>query len=449
MKPRGLLAAVIVLAALGVAIYFSNRKQKADAAKPATDTTATTKILNIPEDQIKQVGIKKTGAETIVLRKGDDGKWQIAEPKPLRADQDAAKSLVGALSTLNADKVVEDKAADLSPYGLNAPTLDVTVTKKDGKSQDFLVGDDTPTGGGAYAKLAGDAHVYTIGSFVKTSIDKTPNDLRDKRLLTFDQDKLTRVDLQPAKGETIEFGKDNQNDWQILRPKPMRADGSQVEELIRKLKDAKMDAAISDEDAKKAAAAYASGTKVAVASVTDASGTETLDVRKDKDKNYYAKSSALAGVSDGIYKVTADLGDGLDKKVDDFRNKKLFDFGWTDPNKVEVGKAAFEKSGDKWMSGVRQMDAPSVQSVVDKLRDLAATKFVDSAAPSSGTPVLEITVRSNNGKRVEKVSITKQGDTYFAKRENEPSIYQLDGKAVEDLQKAANEVKEFQPPKKK
>jgi hypothetical protein len=440
MKPRGLLAAVIVLAALGGALWWSNRKQKADAAKPVADTT--TKILSIPEDQIKEVTIKKTGAETTVLRKGDDGKWQLAEPKPQRADQDTAKSLISSLATLNADKVVEDKAADLAPYGLTAPTLDVTVLKKDGKSQDFLVGDDTPTGGGAYAKLAGDAHVYTIASYVKTGIDKTPNDLRDKRLLTFDQDKLTRVGLQPVKGEAVEFGKNNQNDWQILKPKPLRADGSLVEELIRKLKDAKMDATISDEDAKKAAAGFASGTKVAVASVTDSSGTETLDVRKDKDKNYYAKSSTV----DGIYKVTADLGDGLDKKVDDFRNKKLFDFGWTDPNKVEVGKATFEKSGDKWMSGAKQMDPPAVQSVVDKLRDLASAKFPDSGG---GAPVLDITVSSNNGKRVEKVAITKQGDTYFAKRENEPSIYQLDSKAVEDLQKAANEVKEFQPPKKK
>ena len=439
MKPRGLLAAVIVLAALGGVLYWSNRKQKAEAAKPVADTT--TKILSIPEDQIKEVTIKKTGGEATALRLGGDGKWQLTEPKPLRADQDTAKSLVSSLATLNADKVVEDKAADLSPYGLNAPTLDVTVTKKDGKSQDFLVGDDQPTGGGSYAKLAGDAHVYTIASYVKTSIDKTPNDLRDKRLLTFDQDKLTRVDLQPAKGETIEFGKNNQNDWQILKPKPLRADGSQVEELIRKLKDAKMDATISDEDAKKAAAGFASGTKIAVASVTDSSGTEQLEVRKDKDKNYYAKSSAV----DGIYKVTGDLGDGLDKKVDDFRNKKLFDFGWTDPNKVEIGKATFEKNGDKWMNGAKQLDAPSVQNVVDKLRDLASTKFPDTGG---GTPVVDITVTSNSGKRVEKVSFTKQGDQYFAKREDEPSIYEVDGKAVEDLQKAANEVKPFQPPKK-
>ena len=53
---------------------------------------------------------------------------------------------------------------------------------------------------------------------------------------------------------------------------------------------------------------------------------------------------------------------------------------------------------------------------------------------------------SGDGKRVEKVTITKQGDQYFAQRENEPSIYELDAKAVDDLQKAASDVKEPAPP---
>jgi hypothetical protein len=54
-------------------------------------------------------------------------------------------------------------------------------------------------------------------------------------------------------------------------------------------------------------------------------------------------------------------------------------------------------------------------------------------------------VTSNDGKRVEKVSITKQGNQYFAQRENEPSIYELDSQAVDDLQKAAADVKEAAP----
>src|SRR5581483_8044871 len=103
---------------------------------------------------------------------------------------------------------------------------------------------------------------------VKTSLDKNLNDLRDKRLLTFDSDKLSRVELT-AKGQTMEFGKNGQNEWEILKPRPLRADGSAVDGLVSKLKDAKMDATISPEDAKKASAGFASGTKVATASVTD------------------------------------------------------------------------------------------------------------------------------------------------------------------------------------
>ncbi|MGH9660425.1 MAG: DUF4340 domain-containing protein, partial [Bryobacteraceae bacterium] len=226
-----------------------------------------------------------------------------------------------------------------------------------------------------------------------------------------------------------------------LKPKPYRADGTQVDELVRKLKDAKMETTITEEDSKKATAAFGSGTKVATASVSDAAGTQQIEVRKDKEKNYYVKSSAV----EGIYKVTADLGDGLDKDLDAYRNKKVFDFGWNDPTKVEINKKVYTKSGDKWMEGSKPMDSPSIQTLIDKLRDLAAAKFHDAAPAAS--PDTAIAVTSNDGKRVEKVAIVKQGAAFIAKRENEPAGYELDAKAVEELNKAAAEVKEFQPPK--
>jgi len=218
--------------------FWSNKKQTA-ATKSPTDTT--TKMLTIPDGDVQEVRVKKLTGEVLDLRR-DTGKWRIAEPQPLGADQDAVGSMVSSLTSLNADKVIEEKATDLKPYGLDIPTLDVVVTKKDGKTAEVLVGDDVPTGSGAYAKLADDPRVFTIGTFVKTGLDKKPDDLRDKRLLTFDSDKLTRVELQ-AKGQTIEFGKNSSNEWQILKPQPMRADGSQVDGLVSKLKDAKMDLA--------------------------------------------------------------------------------------------------------------------------------------------------------------------------------------------------------------
>jgi hypothetical protein len=120
----------------------------------------------------------------------------------------------------------------------------------------------------------------------------------------------------------------------------------------------------------------------------------------------------------------------------------VFDFGFSDPSKVDVKGASYTKSGDKWMSGSKTMDNSTVQTLIDKLRDLSATKFADHAA---GDPVFDASVTSNNGKRVEKVTIRKQGNQYFAQRENEPSIYELSSSSVEDLQKAAADVKEAAP----
>src|SRR5450432_689891 len=123
MKPKGLLIAVVVLAVLGGLTWWSNKNQAAAGKAPAD---ASTKLLSVPADQFQEIKVKKLSGEVIRLRK-DNGKWQIVEPNPLPADQDAVGSLVSTLSSLNADKVVEDKATDLKAYGLDNPTLDVSV----------------------------------------------------------------------------------------------------------------------------------------------------------------------------------------------------------------------------------------------------------------------------------------------------------------------------------
>jgi len=427
VKLNGLLIAVALLAVLGAGVWWSNKKQ----ASAKTDTA--TKILSIPADSVQEV-VLKNPQQTIDLKR-ENGKWRMTQPQALPADNDTATTLVSALSSLNADAVVDDKAADLAPYGLKTPTVDVTVTEKGGKTDHLLIGDETLKGDASYAKLANDPRVFTIASYVKSNIDKSPNDLRDKRLLTFDSDKLTRVALEPAGKPEVEFGKNGQNEWQILKPRPLRADGGTVDSLVSNLKDVRMDLS---EDPDKAAKEFASGTKVATATVTDSSGNQTIEVRKDKD-NYYAKSSAVAG----IYKVSADFGKGLDKNLDDFRNKKLYEFGFSDPSKIELKNATYVKTGDKWMSGAKTMDNTSVQDLIDKLRDLTATSFDQKGG---GEEVFAAAVTSNMGKRVERVTISKQGNQYFAKRDDEPGIYGIDSKAVDDLQKAAAGVKEAAPP---
>lgn len=430
MKNRGLLFAAAVLAALGGVLYWSNHHKPAETVQAAVDTPP--KILSLNDSDVNRVELKKKDGADLVLQK-QDRKWQITSPQQLRADDSAVSGMISSLSSLSSDRLVEDKADNLAQFGLSSPALEVDVSGKN-DTHKLLIGDDTPTGGGSYAKLESDPRIFTIASYTKSNIDKSVNDLRDKRLVTAEPDKVSRIDLN-ANGQQLEFGR-NKDQWQILKPKPLRADSFAVDELVRKLTDAKMD--LTSDDQKKAASAFAAGKPVATAVLTTDSGNQELQVRKNKD-DYYAKSSIVAGV----YKVSTDVGEGLNKKLDDFRNKKLFEFGYTDPDRIEIRKDSkpyfLTKGSDDWWSGDgKKLDLASAEAVLDKLRDLQATKFVDSGF---GTPILEAYISSNNGKRVEKVQVSKSGTAYIAKRENDPSLYVLDSKAVDELQKAVSDLK--------
>ncbi len=439
LRMRGLVIALAVLIALAGGVYWSNKAKDAEANKPAADTA--TKILDLQSNPATKIAIRRTGGETTVLEK--KGQWELTAPRPLPADQEAVGSLLSTLTVLNADRVIEAKTTDPGAFGLAQPLIDVTVTQKDGKSRQLLIGDEVPTGNGFYVKLADDPRIFSIASYSKTTLDKTEKDLRDKRLLTFDIGKLSRVEIA-AKGPAFELGKNNQNEWQILKPKPMRADGGLVGELIGRLQDAKMDPSATDEDMKKAAAAFATAVPLATIKVTDAAGTQQLQIRKDKEHEYYARSSVV----EGVYKLTPGVGSAFDKSVEDLRSKKLFDFGWTEPSRIDVRdgakSATYERSDEKWTSGGKQLDVVSVGALAEKLRGLSAARFVDKGF---STPSIDLTVTSADGKRVEKVSLSKTGNDWFGIRENEPTIYQLDANVVDELRKAIAAVKEAAPAK--
>jgi hypothetical protein len=306
MNFRGLIIAVVVLAMLGGLLYWSQHHTPAaeTAALPASTAPV---ILKVNPADVTELVIKQKEAVTL---KKTNGKWQITEPKPYPADQEAVAGVLSILSGLNADRVVEEKTSDRKQYGLDPAEAELDISGKDG-TRNLLLGDDTPAGGDVYAALSTDPRVFTIASYSKTSLAKTLNDLRDKSLITLSADKVSRVELL-KKGEDLEFDR-TKDGWQILKPSSSPADSSAVNALVSTLTNARMDLSTTTDGA----AAFARATPLATAKVSGDGGMQTLDVRKNKD-DYFAKSSVV----DGIYKVDSSLGQGLDKKIDDFRQKK-------------------------------------------------------------------------------------------------------------------------------
>ena len=442
MKFRGLLAAVVVLLILAGVLYWSNHRRT-----PETNSSASagTPILKIDSTAVASLIVKQKGAPPVTLVKSGANNWQITAPGSFPADKSTVSAMLGGLAVLNAERVVDDHATDLSQFGLSDPAVELDITNKNNKTSRLLLGDDTPTGDSSYAALAGDPRVFTVASYLKNSFNKSLSDLRDKRLLPVDASSVSSIDLT-RKDQTIGFAR-VQNGWQIEKPQSYRTDNFQVDDLLQQLTGAKWDPSAPADDAAKA---WPKATPVAAVKITGSVGADTLEIRKDKTEDYYAQSSAIPGTWKIDSTTASALGTDLTRSLDDFRNKQLFDFGYTDPEKIEYHSGAtslvLTRTGaSTWLSSGKKMDADSVENLVTALRDLAASTFVDSGFTS---PTIDVTVTSDSGKRVEKVDLQKTSDGAIAKRDDGPSLYSLDSVTFKGLTDAVTGLKPAAPAKK-
>jgi hypothetical protein len=440
MKMKQLIAAAIVLAALTATLYWSNHRKPADDTTSAS-ATPTVKIISLKQDDVTKLEVKKSGADAVVMNRGAADQWKITSPTPLFADKDPVSTILYALSPLDNATVVEEKTGDLKGYGLADPAVSVSATGKDGNTQTILVGDDTPTGGNAYAMLSGDPRVFLINSATKSSLSKGLSDLRDKRLLPVDYDNLTSVQLTGPKLD-LTFGSDN-GQWTIHSPKDIRGDTSKLENVIEKLKVLDVDPSTPETERKQTASLFASGSPVATIKATTAAGTQELQVRKN-GKAYYAKTTAM----DGAFKVADALGEAVSGGLEDFREKRLFDFAADNPEKIELHDGAktyfLTRTDEDWWSGDgKKLDALSADGLLRSIRKLTASKF---AAAGYAKPEITLVVTSNGGKRVEKIGIAKAGNDYIAKRDDGAMLYELPAADVNDMTKTAADLKPAEAP---
>src|SRR5271170_5900966 len=116
MRFRGLIAAAVVLAALAVGLYFSNKQKAAEAAKPPADTSP--KVLALSDGDISKISVQKKGGAKTVLERNGLGKWVMVSPE-FPADQETVGQLVTAAANIGSDRVVEDKISDPKTYGFD------------------------------------------------------------------------------------------------------------------------------------------------------------------------------------------------------------------------------------------------------------------------------------------------------------------------------------------
>jgi hypothetical protein len=444
MRGWSTLALGVVLVALVGFYYFLDPKRDPSASTEKKEKPFGSVVAN----DIEELRVK-TGNETARVQK-TDGKWQLVEPEPAAADESELTSMTGSLASLEVNRIVDEKAADLKGYGLDPPRVEVSFRLKGQKDMKQLaIGEKTPTGGDLYARVPGQNRVFLVSSYLDSTFNKTPFALRDKGILKIERDKVDGLDLQSGTTE-IQLAKKG-SEWALVKPVAARADYAAVEAAIERLSSAQMTGITTPSAAPAELVKYGLDKPSSTMTVTSGSSRATLTLGKTENAVVYAKDSSRPMV----FTVAPTVKDDVIKKLSDFRRKDLFDgrsFTIThaefkrgsetivlDKTKAKDDKTKEEK--DVWKNGAgKDVDVMKAEDALNKVSGLRAASFEDKPDGSLKTPALVVTFTYGENK-TETVTFGKSGSDVFASRGDEPGAAKLDAMGFDEAMKTVDALK--------
>jgi hypothetical protein len=437
-----LIALVLLGAAWGAITYYDKHKS---AEKPVAEATNQEKIFALDAQHIQSITFKPRDGDAFTCRR-EGGKWVVSDPHPLDVDQGNFSGVLNSLTTAAVGQVADPNATDLKQFGLDPPSFTLDVTS-DAKPQSFtlLLGDDTPTSGGLYAQISGSPRVFTLASYLKTSLEKKMFDVRDRRALTLDADQLQKISVD-YKSSSWTLEKNPEGVWDLALPPLVRADRFTVDGLVSQLRGLTMQT-IAAEDKKKNGDFGFAAPEMHL-QLTSSSGTQTIVVgKKDKDSDrYFATNSAL----DPVFTLNSDFITQFKKDPADLREKDLFSFSSFDVKRLEVdtpkGHWTFEKQGSQWKQtapAAKNVNSDKMDTLLTHLRDLRADSFPKGGSLADvglAKPAYRFNVQWGDKNTTEIVEAAKSGDHVYARRSTDPLPSELSKTALDDVEKSLGEL---------
>ncbi len=223
MRYRYTLGAALLFAALLVWVLAKERGRVPEKGEVfGLDVAQVTRLEVVP----------KEGMPLTVEKRGDQ--WWITAPFQGWASKDEVERVLRTLCELKPDRR-PDEDPSKPEYGLAQPVLTARMWCG-GKKFEIALGDETPVGSQRFARIEGRKGLFLVSSFLKTDLEKKPEDLRDKKLAHYDKDKVSSLALQNANGtfEIVARQEGGGKEWYLSQPMATRADRWAVDNLVNR-----------------------------------------------------------------------------------------------------------------------------------------------------------------------------------------------------------------------
>jgi hypothetical protein len=423
VKLGRILVLLLLVAGLGAYLYW------VEVPKARQEATKA-KLVTAASDDITAIDLVFPDRE-IALRK-QDGAWRLTKPMEAAADDAAVKALLTSLTSAEVQKSLDMPASDLATFGLDKPDPTVKLATAKGELPLIAVGKNAAIGGKTYVRVGDEQKVTLVPSTLKFALNKQPKDLRDKQLLAFKDEDVTRIDIAPADGPPVALVRKDKDVW-TLEPKGQPTDITEVRSYLSSLRSTRA-VDFPDTDA---AAAGLDAPRLTVTVGLPNDGKQTLLVGKDTAQGTQKQIFAKRGDQPTV--VT--LGDWsfrtLGKDAWQFRDKTVLGFG---PDRV--GRIVLERKegpgatlvhgqpGGWTVENEKESKGGAIQRFVDDLRDLKGSAIAEEPAKDLkrfglDAPDLRVTLADREQKPIGTMLLAKKGGKYYAVQEGGPTVLEV------------------------
>lgn len=231
-KNIGLIAGIVLLVVLCV-VYFVLHNHNANSSEEDSTDTSTT-AFETDTDKLTELTVTTEG-QTYTFTKSDDT-WSYGGDASFPLDQDNFTELVAKLKSISSDRELKD-AEDVSEYGLDAPTVQISIKNSDDETHSLEFGAVNDMTSSCYMTVDNDtSKIYMVASTLETSFNFDLNDLAEKEsfpsITATTVTKLT-VEKQGEETEVIEKNDSASTGWTYTKGSTQRdIDSSNTSNLL-------------------------------------------------------------------------------------------------------------------------------------------------------------------------------------------------------------------------
>jgi Domain of unknown function (DUF4340) len=404
---------------LALVLYFDSRGEKKKAAEERTNT-----LISLTSADIRKISLDRGGV-TLTFEREGEGPWRLTAPLQAAADEYEASSLVGSLASLRIERIVEKEAKDPAAYEIPKMTVSIWVKDKEAPVRLFI-GMENPLDKTLFAKREDDPRIVLLASTLKSTLEKSVFDLREKTVFKF-----TAADVQTIKVRAKDIAWEAAREasgWSLKSPVAALAAKTKVDSLLDALSGLRAKEFAAEEKGAGTLAGFGlDKPDYEVKLSLPASNQEIVFALHKKGETQYATSSLSTKVIVFEGTVLADL----DRKVDEMREKKVADVNAWDAKRVTVKRdgaeivAVKDKVGEeeKWLldpAAKIEADGTKVEELARKIEGLEAAAFIDRPGPLASyglAPGIEVRILTRDYQDKEKETVLYIGKEDPAKKQ--------------------------------